>query len=252
MRAFVFLVTLVIGPCMVAAQGFDWEYSVRKPTAPPRAFVGLDVATGLTSHSGTLSYSEMVPCCEFAGSRGTPLWLGIGAEYWLDDEMAVWGTLGYRSITGDFSSDQSTFPLADGRSLITHYEYDVSIAYIGLQGGLRQKLFQSHASVSLGLRAQALASSTATLEEVVDAPSDYFFTTNPPSKVKRLQNARSVADIQPLSLALVLGAGYDISLYRGGFISPTVLVAVPLTTTSSSSNWRSLDLTLGVRFMQAL
>ncbi|MCU0330839.1 MAG: hypothetical protein MUC47_07665 [Candidatus Kapabacteria bacterium] len=252
MKVLLFLVALALMPRLAMAQGFEWEYSVRTPVAPPRAFVGVEVATGLTTHSGTLTYSELVPCCEFAGSQGTPLWLGIGAEYWLDDERAVWGSLGYRSITGDFSSNQSSFPLADGRALVTHYEYDVSISYVGLQGGLRQRLFQSHASVSFGLRAQALASSSATLEEVVDGPADYFFTTNPPSKVKRIQNARSVADIEPLYLAFLVGGSYDISLYRGGFISPTIMVAVPLTTTSAMSNWRSLDLTLGVRFMQAL
>jgi hypothetical protein len=243
---------LCIAPMLTLAQGFDWEYSVRTPVMPPKSFVGIDVATGLTTHSGTLTYSEMVPCCEFSGTRSTPVWLAIGAEYWIHEERAIFGSLGYRSSGGAFTSDRTSLPLADGRSLVTHYEYDVSLSYLGFQGGVRQRLFQSHASVSLGLRLQVLATSTSTLEEVVDEPSDYFFTTNPPSRVKRLQNANAVADINALHAALLLGGGYDISLYRGAYVSPNVLVAIPLTATSSVSSWRTFDVTLGLRFMQAL
>ncbi len=238
-------------PLLVKSQGFDWQYSVRQPSAPPTTFLGFEAGYGRAMHSGGLEYVEQVPCCQFAAGEGVPMWLSAVVETWQRGDVALWAGVGYGNVTATFASDVQEFPLYDGRTLRTEYAYNTAMGYLSLQGGLRFRPLASNVTIGAALRLGTLIHSSSTLEEVVLSPSDYQFTTNPPSQRHLVDAGRTVASASAFLASVALTGGYDISLARGMYVTPTIVVGLPLTTTAANADWRTFDVSFALRFLTA-
>lgn len=243
------LLSLMALPLVVQAQGFDWQYSVRQPATPPSTFVGFEVGYGASIHSGGLEYVERVPCCRFSAGDGTPMWIGAIVETWQRGDMALWASVGYSIGTAVFHSSEQSFPLFDGRILRTRYSYATTLGSMTLQGGVRYRPFASNLNVGAALRLGTLLHSSSELFEEVLSPDDYLFATNPPTRRHRVPSGSGVASASPFRASVALSGGYDISLTRGIYVSPMIVVGVPLTATASDADWRTYDLGFAVRFL---
>jgi len=237
-------------PLIAHAQGFDWQYSVRQPSQPPTTFIGFEAGYGMATHSGGLEYVESVPCCRFSAGDGAPFWIGALVETWQRGDVALWAGMGYGNVTAMFRSDVQTFPLFDGRTLQTEYEYNTSMGYMILHGGVRYRPFASNITIGAAVRLGTLLHSSSVLEEVVLSPDDFRFNTNPPSR-RFTPPGNSVAHASSFLASVALTGGYDIALMRGTYVSPTVILGVPLTATAAGTDWRTYDVSFALRFLTA-
>lgn len=238
-------------PLVMTAQGFDWQYSVRQPVNPPTTFYGAEATYGRSLHGGGFQYLERVPCCSFEDGQGSNYSLSVMLESWERGDLAVWGGLGYRNVAGLFASDVQRFPLSDGRTVQTQYEYSTSLSYIVLQGGVRFRPFASNVNIGAGLRLSTLLGASGSIEEVVLSPEDYFFTTNPPSRRHQMGSVNTVASISAFNAAFLLSGGYDIAIARGMYLSPQIVFGIPLTNTASDVQWRTADVSVSIRYLRA-
>jgi hypothetical protein len=239
------------------AQGFDWQYSARYPTSSQTQFIGASLSAGYALHQGSLPYIEQdleqaLACCTYERGTGIPLAFGITYEQWLPSDLAVYGVVGYRMMTASMTAPPTEpEPLSDGRLLVTQYEYDATLHYLDLTGGIRYRFDGTHFTIGAGLRLQALAGSSATHVHRVLSPSDYSFTTNPPSREKEIPTT-GVSDAAGFVAVPFLSVGYDISIMRGVYLSPLITVGLPLMSTAATATWQTTDVGLMIRLYRAL
>jgi hypothetical protein len=235
-------------PLRCEAQGYDWEYDPRFPQSMPTRFIGLEFAAQYAMHTGDLAYFEqLVPCCTFSDGTGFPLRLSAVAEQWVTPTLSVQAGLGVAYQSAEFVSDQQQAPFDDGTVLVTEYVLQTSITALSLSGGVRQRLFDSFFSVGLDLRGNVTIGSAQTLQERVVSPSDFTFTTNPPTQVYDLSGTMVIPDVAAFVLEPALSFQYDIALARGSVLSPSVNVSMPLNSLATGQSWGYLAVGLGVR-----
>lgn len=254
MRCIVALCALMALAHGMLAQGFDWQYSVRVPTSSPTRFLGAAFSAGAALHQGSLPYLETdiaVPCCTYERGTGLPLALGLLFEQWTSSNIAVYGSAGYRVMTATMSAQPSeSEPFADGRVLVTQYTYDARMHYADITAGMRYRLGNSHASVGAALRMNVIMGTSATHRHDVLSPSDYSFTTNPPSRSIEIPVV-GVPDPTAVLLTPILTFGYDISLANGLYLSPLVHIGLPLMNTAEGVSWKTSDAGLTIRVLRA-
>lgn len=237
------------------SQGFDWQYSARYPTTSPTSFIGASLSAGYALHQGSLPYLEQdinIPCCTYDQGSGLPLGFGITYEQWLPSDLAIYGVMGYRMLTASMTAPPTEAePLSDGRLLVTQYEYDATMHYLDMTGGIRYRFDGTHLTIGAGLRLQALAGSSATHRHRVLSPSDYRFTTNPPSTVVDIP-VTGVSDAAGFLAVPFLSVGYDISVMRGVYISPLFTIGLPLMSTAATATWQTTEMGMMLRLYRAL
>lgn len=140
--------------------------------------------------------------------------------------------------------------MADGRVLVTQYTYEAALHYADLVGGLRYRLGSSHLSIGASLRLNLLLGTTATHREDVLSPSDFLFTTNPPSRSIEIP-VTGIPDAMPLLLVPLVHLGYDVSLANGLYLSPLLTLGLPLMNTAKEASWRTTDASILIRIMRA-
>lgn len=207
--------------------------------------------SGWTFHAASLPYIQTdlrLECCSYGNGSGLPLAFGVGGEYWIRGDVALMGTIGYRAQGGSFVTDGDTMPRVGMPSVITRYELSTTFHYLALSVGAKYRLFASHATVGFGLRAMVSVGSSSVQKEVVQQPSDFVF---PSTKSGEFQfPGTTVADLKPFLLVPYLQLGYDISVARGAYLSPTFSIGLPLMNVTTGGTWRMTELGLGVRFMK--
>ena len=255
MRVFAIALLAVLVSLPAASQGFDWQYSVRYPTSSPTRFVGAAIGAGYALHQGRLPYLEQdiqMPCCTYENGTGTPASLGVAFEQWTSSNLALHGSLGYRFMSAGMTAPQTeSDPMADGRVLVTQYTYNAAFHYADIIGGLRYRLGSSHLSIGASLRLNVLLGTTASHREDVLSPSDFQFTTNPPSRSIEIPVA-GVPDAMPYIVVPMVHLGYDVSLANGLYLSPLITLGLPLMSTAKEASWRTTDASLLIRIMRAL
>lgn len=247
------LLCLCAGAFGASAQGFDWQYSARVPFESPVRFYGVELASGYGRHFASLDYLEKgtgFTCCTYDRGSGIPYGVLVAADYWIMPKVSLQGGLGVvvRNVT--FTSDPQQFPRADNSIVSTEYVFHGSITYATLQAAIRYRILATHLNLGGGIKLMAKLSETQTQIDRVIGPDDYFFNDNPPSKEKDLE-ATILDDASAFVLEPFISVGYDLSLWRGTYLTPTLTVGGPITSLSKSQPWRSLDLGFGIRFMTA-
>lgn len=229
-------------------QGFDWQYSVRTPMSSPVRFLGVDAGMGAALHMGTLPYVEAVPCCSFDHGTGSVLWIGMVMERWNEDDLAFSGSVGYRRVTGGFTSAFDTLPRRDMAPLLTQYEYDVSLHMAYATGGVRYRILGTHLTAGAMVRLTALVGSTTALRDRVVAPAGDRFPNG--STVQELP-AGPLGSLATVGVSVGLSLGYDIGIGTGSYLSPAVVFGLPVTDATTDASWRFLDVSVGIRYLRA-
>jgi len=234
------------------AQGFDWQYNARFPSTSPIRFIGAEIASGYTMHNGSLPYLAKdlgFTCCTYENGTGIPLALGITGDYWVAGDWALTGSLGYRAHNASFSAKSDPLPLADGRIFQTEYVYASTLHYAAASVGARYRLLGTHVTIGGGVRGMVLLGTSATHTERILSPDDRYFNGNPPSK-EIVHDTRGLPDAQRLMVVPYVQLGYDISISRGVYLSPTLTLGLPLMSVSSDATWRMTDVGIGVRLLR--
>jgi len=233
-----------------AGQGFDWQYSARVPTPSPIRFLGGEVMSGWTVHTGSLPYLQSdlgLECCRYENGVGLPISVGVGGEYWVTGDVALMGTVGYRGQGAVFTTDGDTLPRAGKPPVITQYELSARLHYATVVAGAKMRLFETHVTVGLGVRLMVSIGSSSTQQEQVVQPSDYTFENG--STVVTLTTT-SLNDLKPFIVIPYLQLGYDISIAQGMYLSPSFSLGLPLMSVTSGTSWHMTDLGVGVRLMK--
>lgn len=242
------LVSLALSLSTAWGQGYEWEWSPRAPLQMPTRFVGVEVAGQYALHTGSLAYFEnILPCCEFTSGTGIPLRLTIIAEEWVKPTLSVQAGIGVTFHGASFTTAGDTLPRADEQSIVTEYQLETSFTSLTLQGGVRQRLFDSFFSIGLDLRGLLTVGTSQTLQERVVSPDDYQFTTNPPSRVKDLSGSQVIPDPTFFVLEPAVVLQYDIALTRGSVLSPSLNISMPIGNLSTDQSWSYLAFGFGVR-----
>ena len=254
MRPITIAALCILLPIIAVGQGFDWQYSVRYPTSSPTRFVGAAIGAGYAIHQGRLPYLEQdiqTPCCTYENGTGIPASVGVAYEQWTSSNIAFHGAAGYRFMSASMTAPQTeSDPMADGRVLVTQYTYEAALHYADILAGLRYRLGSSHLSIGASLRLNLLLGTTASHREDVLSPSDFSFTTNPPSRSIDIP-VTGIPDAMPLIVVPMVHLGYDISLANGLYLSPLVTLGLPMMSTAREASWRTTDASILIRVMRA-
>ncbi len=250
-RLAAFLLLLLASSVCALAQGFDWQYSARVPTPSPIRFVGLEVMTGWTDQTGPLPYIQTglgFECCRYENGSGIPLAIGVGGEYWISGDVALTGTFGYRGQGASFTTTGDTLPRVGKEPVITQYELSARLHYAALTAGAKLRLFETHLTVGLGARFMVSLGSSSTQTERIVQPSDYTFNNGAKEMVL---SSSPIDNLKPFVVVPYLQLGYDISVSRGMYLTPTFTLGIPLMSVASSATWHMTELGVGVRLMRA-
>lgn len=248
---------LCLGGFAAGAQGFDWQYSARVPFQSPLQFFGVDLSSGYGTQFASLDYLESgtgFTCCTYDNGYGIPYGVLIAGDYWATPEVSIQGGLGLTVMNVSFTSAPQSYPRIENdvvHLVTSEYVFKSSITYATLQGAVRYRLLGTHLNVGGGLRALIKLSESQTQLDRVLGPDDYFFKGNPPSKEYDL-NARKLDDASAFVLEPYGLLGYDLSLWRGTYVTPTLTIGGPVFSLSKTQPWRSIDIGLSVRIMTAL
>jgi hypothetical protein len=244
------VLAMLVGGNNLWAQRYHWEWSPRSPRVMPRTFVGVEGAIGSALHRTTLPYvEELITCCTFADGTGTPLRFAVIAERWVAPQTAVTAGLGYSQTSGVFTAATQGFPTVEYGTVETAYDLETSFRYLHLQGGVRQRLFGSMASIGLDLRAMVRVAAEYTLTERVVSPDDYRFADGSRSIAIDQQVLYSSSSVL-LEPSIVVQ--YDLPLQLGFVISPMVSVQMPLWSVSATHPWTYLQASAGLRIVRGL
>jgi len=250
MRAVSVMVFVLVLAIELAAQGFDWQPTLRRPYEAPRMFFGLDAGTGLATHAGDLPYLEndiADPCCTYTGGTAVPLRIGALVEFWFAPRQAVALRIGLNRQSAGFESSVQSYPRSSGQPLETRYMMEANLTYLQLSGEFRQRMGSSMIMVMAGLSANVRMSASVTNREVIVGPAGAGFIDG---TTEQLLPTSGLDDAASVVLEPYLAVGYDLPLAFGYYLEPRLQFGYTLTSLSAIHPWRVLDVGLGVRLMK--
>ena len=203
-------------------------------------------------HQGDLTYLEdQIVCCDFTEGTGLPFRLSILIEDWFQPNTSFTYGGGVTFQSTSFTSEIEVIPRVDDEPIQRRYQFDASLTYLHLQGGLRQRLFSSGLAVGLDLRGLINVAASYTLVDQVVAPDDYTFTTNPPSRERTLTED-VIENTAVFVLEPAVSLRYDIPLGVGMVLSPMVQFSVPVLSLAGDASWRYAAVSGGVQLSTGL
>jgi hypothetical protein len=243
--------TFIISSNLVYSQGFDWQYSARLPAGSPVFFAGLTGSFNLSNHYGAISLNEYTTeCCTFAGGKGKGFDLGITSEYWFSGSTALTGGFSFIGLYSDFSRIDSVPRITD--YLVSKYASSSSLYYLGLDIGLKQRLWDTHLWIGGELTAGYNIQSNSDDTETILAPSSFPINDPPWSNGKRTIFNGEIGTITNLLLIPKVKAGYDFSLGLGTYGSIFVAAGFPAQNLSTNGNWRFWNFQVGASVVKGI
>lgn len=248
MRTWAIIIVMLTLSCNLAAQGFDWQPSLRRPYQAPTSFIGLDAAIGLAGHSGSLPYLEADianPCCSYERGSGVPIRLGLAAEFWIAPTRAVGIEVGLLTQSAAFAAPEQSLVRAGQDPLVSRYELSVVTSHITIGASLRQRLGASMFIAAAGLRGGVLLSASMTNREVIVGAGTFASGTT----IENLPTS-GIADASGVFLEPYVSLGYDLPLSTGYYLQPSVMIGYTATSLSSLHPWHATTVGLGLRVMK--
>jgi hypothetical protein len=217
----------------------------------PTKFIGIDAGTGYVQHAADVGYTQnLILCCTFTSGAGVPLRVLVIGESWVAAKTAVSAGFGLTMSNSSFVAPGDTLPWRSTQ-VINEYVYDVTLSYITVEGGVRQRLFDSYGSIGVFVRGQILASASESLLDRVLSPNDYYFSGNPRTKEKEITSNLQTS-FSPFVLETALTLQYDVPMGRGYYIAPALTFAIPVTSVMSDATWRYLWTGFGFKLMRGI
>lgn len=240
----------VIAGQPLRAQGFDWQPTPRRPYTAPTSFVGLDVGIGRSAHSSSLPYLEKDiagACCTYEQGNGSSFRIGLAGERWIAPTMAVGLEFGFESHSAKFLAPEQSLPRSGRNPLVSRYELDVQVNYLGIGALLRQRLWSSMAVASVGIRGGILLGATMTNREVVVGPVAETFSSG---RREEILPTAGLDDASAVVLRPFLSIGYDLPLMTGYYVQPALSIGYTLNSISSLHRWHAATIGIGLRLMK--
>ena len=229
----------------VKAQGFNWQYSSRMPSASPDDFLGINLYGGADQISGDFRFSEGMSYCDrYGNGSGISMGLGVNYEKWFRADMAYVVSGRWQRHTGEFSKESSVERDID-YILVTEYRLETSTDYLSLDGGIKYRLFETHFHVGGGLGMSYLLANTNDLKEVVISPRDKFIFAN--GSHERIMGEGSISDYHQFYMELYISVGYDLNMGLGKYMVPGLRIGLPVFMDNiKSDQWRRYSLALSI------
>ncbi len=236
------LVLMLLSTQSLFAQGFDWEYSLRKPRYAPTVFAGPTVSLATTGSSSNIQVLDQVRslqpafiCAAYNKGKGSSWSAGMQTEWWKWPHTAVGACISYQRFQSDFSADSPQALLADGNIFQTQYLLSTAVHTLNVEVLLKTLISQSHLWLGVRLKNQVLLSVDSKLSENVLQPLSYTFPgTNEQSK---LLSDKDIAGVRSFVINPVFQIGYDLNMGRDWYSSLSIGVQAPLMDYTSGTKW---------------
>ncbi len=224
-------------------QGFDWQFSSRLPTKYPYLFLGITLDKSIYLHSGNFSFfEELTECCKFESNANNGFRFGIAGEYWISGNSSLFAWLTYSTIPGNFAS-LTSYPLNPDTSLITEFTFDTKINSLNLITGYKQKIVNTHFFIGAFLDFTLNLGGSYEFYEKVISPTNFYFNTNPPSKIRKITSG-SIANYNLIIINPAVNIGYDLDLGNSMYCSLSFNFAHSLNNVLNNDNWRYSHLSI--------
>ncbi|MFM8472008.1 MAG: hypothetical protein ACKOBV_00640 [Candidatus Kapaibacterium sp.] len=251
------LVIVALGPAAVCAQGFDWEYSARFPGYASSLYAGIGASVASDGHTTDLTileaaragYPEVV-CTAFEKGSGTSFRMHAAAEYWAASSMSFTLRAGYAQRSSVFSGLSPKALMFDGSFLQTSYELSTDIHAVNVEPAIKMRVPGRHVWACVGLRAEVSVSSRSQLVESVTEPSGYVFPGT--TSRQRILSERDRVGLRGYALDTFVAIGLDVDAGTDRYVSPAVVVGLPLLSRSDRASWTSVSLGLQVAYFFAM
>jgi hypothetical protein len=245
-RKFLYILFLLIFAKEALAQGFDWQYSSRLPSASPTFFIGLTGEYNHLIHSGSLDFTEAQNhCATYTKGIGEGYSAGIRGEYWLTGLLAVYGEVLYVNSPGNFTVQAEPLPRI-GQELLTEYNFNTVMNYFIIEPGIKYRLFDSHFHAGLGVQIGFLMNDNSEHKERIIGPTNApKFPTNPPSYERIIYDGK-ISSLNTLFIEPRIQFGYDITYGTGKYATPKISLGIPVFDLTKSSTWKRWALSVGI------
>jgi hypothetical protein len=133
-------------------QGFDWQESNRTPFEIPKFYLGVDGSYSIYNQKTDLDFFiDKTYCCNFEEGKGSGYDLVIAGEYWIEGNIAIFGSLGYLSNVFNFSNNSSV--KSKNQTLGNEYLYEVNLSSFTFEIGGKYRLpfWMVNVGASLGI-----------------------------------------------------------------------------------------------------
>jgi hypothetical protein len=239
---FIFKIIIFLLPIVTYSQGFDWQVSSRSPYEITNTYIGAVSSFSYSYHTGNFPFlEEDVICCTYEDGIGTDFQLGVTSEYWHQPDMAFTVGLLYSNVSTNFYTEttvtKKTNPDLPGFDWTTAYESDISLSYITLDLGVKNRIYSKlnlKAGVDLNFN---IGSSESHLNSVV-TPSNIPFSDG--SFEKELINGR-IKELSPIVLGISIGGSYDIDLGIERYGEISILTRYTVNSLISDDSWRNVQ-----------
>lgn len=201
---------------------------------------------------GSITFLEdRIACPDFTGGKGNSFVAGLAFEHWEKyNRFCIRAGVSFeymnlRTATIDY------VPLSP--YLTGEYETSLLMQHsqINVHAGIKYRILNTHWGVGADLLLCAVAGDSFSVTETILGPPEVPpFGTLPPSFSRTLITGHS--DVNRLRLQPLISVGYDIPLFRGTYIEPTLYFTLPTFTLLSGDNIRNYNVFLGVRVLTAL
>ncbi len=233
------ILLLILNYALAQAQGFDWQYSSRLPFKVPTTFVGVFGEGNYLLHRGAFNFNESyIKCCSFQNGDGVGFSAGTEVENWFAPKLAAFAKFGYEFSPANFIVESEPIPVADGKDLVTEYEYSSKASYLFVEIGAKYKVGSTHLNIAVSAKAAYLFSSENQYFERVLSREDWYW------------NEREIygetPDLSRFVFTPSLYLGYDLNLGTGAYAVPKVGLRFPVSETIQSQNWKKWNAFVGI------
>jgi hypothetical protein len=250
-RIAIILIILISTSIAAYSQGFDWQFSPRMPAASPDKFIGLEAGYNFgRSHGDIKLFEDLVECCKFANTSSNSFYVGITGEYWYSGNEALIAGVNYSFLNSIFKAPGSA--LLPGDTLLqTEYQFDSKMQFLNISAGYKRRLPNTHFNAAASISLSVPISNTYIFTESVISPSDFYFSTVPPSQERELANG-SISGISTLTVSPVIQIGYDFDLGKGMYGWINLQTSYNLNSILTDDRWNILALGLNIRIYKGL
>ncbi len=237
------LVLVLLAQSDLQSQGFDWEYSFRRPEYAPQLFGGLSIEYQSAGHSTNArvvdqvrNLQPVVTCVEYSKASGSGWRAGILAEWWSSSTLSVVGKLSYGTLDAEFTADSPPATLFDGKIFQTRYTLSTSLHTANVEALVKTRVGSTHVWAAAGLQTELLVAVDSKLKESVIQPNGYTFPgTNLQSK---LLSDKDIVGLRSLVVQPKIQVGYDLDMGKNRYSSLSLGLNIPLANYAEGTNWK--------------
>lgn len=245
---YIITIFLLFSSSVAYSQGFDWQVSSRTPYQVTDIYIGAVASYSFAYHSGNFPFlEEDVICCTYESGIGSDFQLGVTSEYWHEPDMAFSVSLLYSDVSSNFYTEttviKKTNPGLPGFDWTTAYESDISLSYITLDLGVKNRVYEK-LNLKAGVDLNINIGSSESHNNSVVTPSNIPFTDG--TFEKELSDGR-IKELSAMVLGVSIGASYDVNLGIERYGEMSFLTRYTVNSLLAENSWRNIQAKLMIK-----